>query len=127
MFLLDTDVCVDIARSFPPALAWFDALPELPGLPGLVAMELMSGCRNRGELIVVRRFVSRFQIYWPTEVECNQAMDLYGSARLSHNLDLPDALIAQCAIGLNATLCTFNTKHYKAVANLKTLQPYPKS
>jgi predicted nucleic acid-binding protein len=126
MLLLDTDVCVDIARGYPPALAWFDALPELPGLPGLVAMELMSGCRNRSDLNKVRRLIIRFRIYWPSEAECNQAMTVYGTARLSHSLDLLDALIAQCAIGLNATLCTFNIKHYKAIAHLQTRQPYAK-
>lgn len=127
MLLLDTDVCVDIARGYPPALAWFDALPALPGLPGLVAMELMSGCRNRVEMNRVRRFISRFQVYWPAEVECNQAMDIYGNARLSHSLDLLDCLIAVCSIGLNATLCTFNTKHYKAITQLQTWRPYTKS
>jgi predicted nucleic acid-binding protein len=35
-----------------------------------------------------------------------------------------DSLIAACAVGLSAELCTFNTKHYRMVPGLKTVQPY---
>jgi len=33
-------------------------------------------------------------------------------------------MIAACAVGAQATLCTFNEKHYRAVPNLATRQPY---
>jgi predicted nucleic acid-binding protein len=45
---------------------------------------------------------------------------------LSHNLGLLDTLIAACAIGRSATLCTFNVKHYRVVPGLLTAQPYPR-
>ncbi|MCS6846631.1 MAG: hypothetical protein RMN52_02825 [Anaerolineae bacterium] len=35
-----------------------------------------------------------------------------------------DALIAQTAIALDMPLATFNQKHYAAVPQLKTFQPY---
>ena len=38
--------------------------------------------------------------------------------------ELLDSLIAACAIGLSADLCTFNLKHYQAVPGLTTTQPY---
>ena len=34
------------------------------------------------------------------------------------------SLIAACATGLSATLCTFNAKHYRIVPDLKIEQPY---
>jgi predicted nucleic acid-binding protein len=37
---------------------------------------------------------------------------------------LIDALVAACAIGQAATLCTFNLKHYRVIAGLTTEQPY---
>ena len=50
MILVDTDVMVDIMRRHPPAVAWIDSLgAEEVGIPGLVAMELLQGCRNREE------------------------------------------------------------------------------
>jgi predicted nucleic acid-binding protein len=80
MYLLDTDVLIDIQRAYAPALTWFATLTELPTGPGLVVMELIQ--------------------------------------------DTHDALIAACAIGLSATLCTFNVKHYRVVPGLVMIQPY---
>jgi hypothetical protein len=48
MILVDTDVMVDIMRRHSPAVAWLDSLgAEEVGIPGLVAMELLQGCRIR--------------------------------------------------------------------------------
>ncbi|AIE84663.1 PilT domain-containing protein [Fimbriimonas ginsengisoli Gsoil 348] len=35
-----------------------------------------------------------------------------------------DVLIAFTAIGLDAELCKFNVKHFRAVKELRTVQPY---
>ncbi len=46
MILIDTDVMVDILRRHGPAVAWLDSLGTAAvGIPGLVAMELLQGCR----------------------------------------------------------------------------------
>jgi predicted nucleic acid-binding protein len=39
---------------------------------------------------------------------------------LSHKVGLIDALIAACAVGRNATLCTFNVKHYRSHSGLES-------
>jgi len=50
MILVDTDVMIDVMRRYAPAVAWLDSLDtETIGIPGLVAMELLQGCRNREE------------------------------------------------------------------------------
>jgi len=45
--LIDTDVFVEFFRGHAPVLAWFSSLGATPiALPGLVAMEILQGCRN---------------------------------------------------------------------------------
>src|SRR5438045_258933 len=127
MLLLDADVCVDLARGYLPALHWFASLTERPALPGLVVMELLAGCPNGREMQVAHRFTRRFKLYWPTEQDCERAIDTYAKTKLSHGLSVNDALIAECAIGLGATLLTFNVKHFKAVGGLSHQQPYRKN
>jgi predicted nucleic acid-binding protein len=127
MLLLDSDICIDLLRGYSPALAWYASLAERPGLPGLAAMELMAGCQNGRQMRTVRKFIRRFRLSWPTEADCGRAFETYSRASLSHNLGLIDALIGECAVGLGATLCTFNTKHYRAVPNLAHQRPYKKS
>jgi len=46
MYVLDTDILIDIQRGHEPAVSWFKALPELPSVPGIVIMELIQGAQN---------------------------------------------------------------------------------
>ena len=46
MYLLDTDVLVDIQRGHTPAIAWFASLTTLPSVPGFVVMELVQDAQN---------------------------------------------------------------------------------
>jgi predicted nucleic acid-binding protein len=61
-----------------------------------------------------------------TEADCLQALSNFTAYHLSHGLGLLDSLIAACAVGRSAILCTFNKKHYRMVPGLKTEQPYVK-
>jgi hypothetical protein len=36
MYLLDTDVLIDVQRNFPAAVAWLSSLIETPSVPGFV-------------------------------------------------------------------------------------------
>ncbi len=46
MFLLDTDVLIDIQREYTPALTWFATLSEIPAVPGFVVMEPVQDARR---------------------------------------------------------------------------------
>ena len=124
MFLLDTDVLIDIQRGHPPALAWFAGLSDVPSVPGLVVMELIQGTHNTAELRQVQRMVTPLPVIWPSVADCQRALSDFTAYRLSHNVGLLDSLIAACAIGSSATLCTFNLKHYRPIPDLVTIQPY---
>jgi len=124
MFLVDTDILIDVQRGHPPALAWFGGLTELPGVPGFVAMELVQDARNKGEVRKALQMVAPLEIVWPTEADCSRALADFSIYHLSHGLGLLDSLIAACAVGRTATLYTFNSKHYAAVPGLIVGQPY---
>lgn len=125
MILLDTDVAVDVLRGHPPAVAWLQGLGStLLGLPGLVVMELIQGCRNKGEQQRVEEFCKPHALFWPSEMDCRRALQDFAAFRLSHSLGLLDALIAHTAVGLKEPLATFNVKHYAVVSGLTTILPY---
>ncbi len=46
MYLLDTDVLIDIQRGHAPAIAWFSSLSDIPSVPGFVVMELIQDSQN---------------------------------------------------------------------------------
>ncbi len=62
------------------------------------------------------KLVAPLRIAWPTEADCTRALSDFTAHHLSHGLGLLDALIAACAVGLSATLYTFNNRHYRVMA-----------
>lgn len=127
MILLDTDVMIDLLRRHPPAVAWLASLGEEEiRLPGFVVMELLQGCRNRTEQEQLQRTLQPYAVVWPSAETCDKALAVFANAHLSHSLGLLDALIGQTAVALQVPLYTFNQKHYAAVPNLQTIQPYHK-
>jgi predicted nucleic acid-binding protein len=124
MRFLDTDVLIDVQRRHPPAVAWYHSLTELPCVPGSVVMELIQDAQNRRQVREALRVVKPLPIVWPTAADCARALADFTGFHLSHRLGLIDALVAACAIGQAATLCTFNLKHYRVIAGLTTEQPY---
>lgn len=125
MILLDSDIVIDFLRKYPPAISWLSSLgDEQIALPGYVVMELIQGCNNKLELQEIRKFVTNFEVIWPTPETCNQALEIFAEYNLSHSLGLIDALIAQISISLGLPLHTFNVKHYTVIPGLITVQPY---
>jgi predicted nucleic acid-binding protein len=125
MIVLDTDVAIDVLRGHAPAIAWLQGLgATVLALPGLVAMELFQGCRDKSELLRVEQFCQPHRLYWPSDADCQRALHDFAAFRLSHGIGLLDVLIAHTAIGLNEPLATFNIKHYGVIAALATIQPY---
>jgi predicted nucleic acid-binding protein len=124
MYMLDSDVVIDFQRHYVPAETWFAGLTEPPVVPGFVIMELVQDARNRREAQVALTLIATFPVAWPTHADCERALEFFTKYHLSHNLGLVDSLIAACAIGLSATLCTFNLRHYRVVPGLITAQPY---
>ncbi len=124
MYLLDTDILIDIQRGFTPALGWFASLQELPTIPSFVVMELIQDAQNKQRVRKVLQLVAPLPIVWPTEIDCARALSDFTDYHLSHKVGLTDSLIAACAVGQGLTLCTFNTKHYRVIPGLRIEQPY---
>ncbi|MEA5552327.1 PIN domain-containing protein [Anabaena cylindrica UHCC 0172] len=124
MYVLDTDILIDILRGHQPAIAWFTTLKEIPSIPGFVMMELIQNAQNKQQVNYVFKLVDPLPIIWPTESDCMRALSDFTNYHLSDGLGLLDALIAACAVGQDATLCTFNIKHYRVIPNLIITQPY---
>jgi predicted nucleic acid-binding protein len=87
MICVDTDVMIDILRRYTPAVAWLRSRgAEELALPGLVAMELLQGCRNRAEQRRVERIMRPYRMYWPSHADCERAFQDYATSHLRHAL-----------------------------------------
>jgi predicted nucleic acid-binding protein len=127
MILIDTDVLVECLRGSTVAKTWLGTLrKDTFAIPGVVAMELLIGCRNHADLQQLQTFLNSFNVMWPEAFEFAQAYNLLASLRLSSGLGIPDCLIAAMSLARGARLYTFNLKHFQAVPGLNAQQPYPR-
>jgi predicted nucleic acid-binding protein len=125
MILVDTDVLVDCLRGATPAREWLERMAtEVLGIPGIVAMELLIGCRNRAELERVQQFLSKFLVAWPEATEFAGAYDLLAAHRLTSGLGIPDCIIAAMSVGRKVRLYSFNAKHFQIIPGLDVQEPY---
>ena len=124
MIIIDSDVAIDVLRKYPPAVAWISSVQDRICLPGITALELYQGCHNKAEVRDLQKQIAPFAALWPNESECINALANFVSAHLSHSLGLLDSLIAATALSYGCPLYTFNQKHFVAVPNLQTIQPY---
>ena len=123
MELIDTDVLIDVQRGFAAAADWF-ATDRDVGIPGFVVMELVQDARNSDEVQKALALVDGLEVVWPSEAECQTALEEFSTLHLSHGLGLLDALIAATAVGHGGVLNTFNERHYRMFPGLMTLRPY---
>jgi predicted nucleic acid-binding protein len=84
-------------------------------------MEIVQGIRNKGELKKLKKDLSQWSttIVQISEVISENAIGLIETYKLSHGLELGDALIASTALAYQETLITGNTKHYDYIPNIK--------
>ncbi len=129
LIVVDTDVAIDAGRGVGEALACLQEIDSQSALATSVVtqMELMIGCRNRTELRVLERFLSRFFIIKLDSQISDIAVALLRRYRLSHGLLIADALIAATAMSLDLPLVSKNQRDYRFIAGLNTLgypQPF---
>lgn len=128
ILMLDTDVLIECLRGQPSARAWVQQNQAQPfQVPGIVAMELGTGCQNQAELRRVQQFLQSLNAVWPEPSEFARAYDLLSTYRLSTGLSIPDSLIAAMALSRSARLHTFNLKHFRSISQLDVQAPYFRS
>ena len=127
MILIDTDVLVECLRGSTTAKTWLGTLhKDAFAIPGVVAMELLMGCRNQTDLQQIQKFLGSFNVAWPDASEFARGYSILLTLRLSSGLGIPDCLIAAMALARGARLYTFNLKHFQVVPGLDAQQPYPR-
>ena len=126
LMLIDTDILIDVARSIAPALDRLEHEEQSSTLAisAITKMELIVGCRNRGELQQLNDFLQRYQLIPLSEPISAQATKLMTAYYLSHGLLIADAVVAATAITLNVPLLSKNQRDYRFIAGLSLL-PYP--
>lgn len=124
--IIDSDIVIDALRGVSEALDYIRQLEaqRSVAISAVTEMEVIIGCRSKIELQTTVKFLTRFLTLAIVEDISNLAIDLLKQYNLSHNLFMPDALIAATALFYNAPLSSKNQRDFRFIANLNLL-PYP--
>ncbi len=91
-------------------------------LSAITKMELIAGVGNNHELQLLSSNISGFQLLLINPKISSTAIGLFEIYKLSHNLALPDAIIAATAIVTKVPLFTYNLQDFRFIDNLQLYQ-----
>jgi len=115
-YLIDTDVLLEYLRGNQEAVRFLEELGGVLYVSAITVAELLAGAHPGAEEQALEQFLRAFEVV-PIEAELARAGGAlqrdYGS---SHGVGLADALIAASADALQATLVTFNQRHFPMLA-----------
>ena len=81
-------------------------------------MELMQGVDNKEQMQQLKKKIKHYAIVDFTKEVSELALKLIENYKLSHNLQIPDAIIAATSVIYKIPLYTYNTKDFKYIPNI---------
>jgi len=115
--ILDTNILIEILKNNQSTINEVEKY-DIHYISEVTKMELFYGAKNKLELKKLNKFVSLFEIIPIDTKISNVASDLVYEYAKSHNLNIPDALIASTSLSTEYTLFTYNLKDFKYIENI---------
>jgi predicted nucleic acid-binding protein len=120
MVLCDTNVFIKIYKGNDLIIEVFEKIgQDNIAISDVSCAELLYGARNKRELNLIRKDIDKLIVLPISSPISTQAVKLVEQFSLSHNLNLPDALIASTSIFHDLELYTLNLKDFKFLENFK--------
>ncbi|MEA3301978.1 MAG: type II toxin-antitoxin system VapC family toxin [Pseudomonadota bacterium] len=92
-------------------------LEEAPAISSVSLMELYYGAFNKTEIKHLDKFASLFELLPISKAISFKAAELVRDYSKSHNLDIPDSLIAATALVNHCKLLTYNIRDFRFIRN----------
>jgi predicted nucleic acid-binding protein len=120
MILTDTDVIINFLKGTEKTKQALNQIGLVNiAISTITLMELYYGAFDKRELQKIKSNLSTFPIFKIDEKVSDIAIGLIEKYSKSHNLEIPDALIASIAICKEAELFTYNIRDFKFIKELK--------
>jgi len=119
MILCDTNVFIHAFNGNKTTIAQMKVIGlEEIALSAITLMELYQGMGNKTELAQIKKKLRFYDIVHVDSHISKMAVELIESFKLSHSLQIPDAIIGATAIFYNIPLYTYNIKDFNFMPNI---------
>lgn len=88
-------------------------------MPSVSVMELYRGMENKKDLQLMEKKVKQYNIIHFNSEVSEKAIELLHAFKLSHNLQIPDAIIGAMSVIYRLPLFTYNKKDFKFIPGIK--------
>ncbi|MCH9647655.1 MAG: type II toxin-antitoxin system VapC family toxin [Deltaproteobacteria bacterium] len=122
VLLLDSDILIEYLRGRSAAVRYLESLEGDLQLSAITVAELFAGAKGDEEFAALGAAFHAFEVVPVTLEIARQGSLLRQLYRPSHGTGLADALIAATAQAIQATLVTFNRKHFPMLEKIEV--PY---
>ena len=119
--LTDTNVFSEIFKGNADVKKFVESFEN--SIDATVYVECLQGSKGNREKQIIKKYLSRFTIFYHTPNISKQTISLIDQYSNSHGLLLPDAQIAAVCLEHNLTLITYNVADFKFINGLKWLKP----
>ena len=121
IILLDTNILIEILKGDEKTIKKVQSFKQQLHISSITVMELYYGALNKAELNKIEKFISLFIVIEVNEKISKKATKLIKEYAKSHNLDIPDSLIASTSLENNARLFTYNLKDFRYILGIELL------
>ena len=119
MILCDTNVFIHAFNGNKTTIAQMEEIGLTKiGLSAITLMELYQGMGNKAELAQMKKKLRFYDIVLVDSHISKMAIELIENFKLSHSLQIPDAIIGATAIVYNIPLYTYNIKDFNFMPNI---------
>lgn len=127
MVLADSTILIDLSRGNEEAILFCDQerkKGQRMGISIISSMELIIGCRDKGDLGRTLKFLTEFLVIDISIPISRRAYQLILQFSMSHGLVIPDAFIAATALEENLSLVTSNVRQFEMLPGITLQKPY---
>ena len=115
--LIDTCILIDYLKENGNVINSLENINK-PCINSVIEMEILQGARDKYELDKIEQKLSDFFRIELNQPILNKATELVKKYTLSHNLLLPDAIIAAHCNYFNIKVYTYNKKDFKYIDDI---------
>ncbi len=120
LVLCDTNIIIEFYKENPVIVDSLKSIgQEAIAVSIVTSGELIYGALNKRELTRIKKDLSYLKVLDIGRQVCDQFIELMTNYSLSHNLSVPDGLIAATSIAHDIPLYTLNKKDFKYIDGLK--------
>jgi predicted nucleic acid-binding protein len=120
--VLDTNILIEILKNNKETVQIVNDFEQELFISSITVMELYYGARNKKELVKLKKFTQLFSVIDLDKNISQISTTLIETYAKSHNLSIPDSLIASTCKVHNLTLFTYNKKDFRYIDDLNLYQ-----